>query len=565
MKKIINDYKKELIFGLIGLLLVVSLVIIFFSSSKSANKLTEPIVHEKAYVMYLKINPLVKLDFKEVYKECFNESGDKYVCEQKKNVVTNYQFLNNDAKTMFYNLDINEKELNDVIVMLCDTAKEKGVKFDSFELTSNYNLNKNELESFIKNNSNNNLDLNINYNYKENIDENEIIGNEDEKEKIFVVTFDSNGGNKIDNQLIKENEKVNKPVNPTRNGYTFIKWVLDGKEYDFNTAVTGDITIKAEWKNNDSSNINNSYNSNNNNSSNSNNTSNNNNNSNNTNSNSKNNSSNTNNNNSTNNNDNNSEPSHPIQYVVNFDHSIVGPEQPKYQLVNPGEKATKPADPVFDGYTFIEWQLNGKKYDFNTPVNSDIILIGKWERKTLPKPTNVKIINLGIKDGYLDLKNITNRVVYKKIGDAKAGEVKCAHDINGPYNGCEYFEEGEVNNYGNNRIKLYDDGTYVKVRYVDYSIEPTIYSEYSDPIYIPPHKDITATKSKNDIIISNADGIKYIVCEREKNTDMCFIEARLSGNRVLKDYLYNLETEIYIFPYYKGTGYEIIRGIEVIH
>ncbi len=67
------------------------------------------------------------------------------------------------------------------------------------------------------------------------------------KETIYTVTFDSNGGTKVEKQEVKENEKVEKPSNPTRKGYKFKGWYLDGKKYDFDTEVTEDIKLKAKW------------------------------------------------------------------------------------------------------------------------------------------------------------------------------------------------------------------------------------------------------------------------------------------------------------------------------
>ena len=49
--------------------------------------------------------------------------------------------------------------------------------------------------------------------------------------------------------------------------------------------------------------------------------------------------------------------------------------------VNKGGIVGKPVDPVREGYVFDGWYLNGYKYEFNTPVNSNIILIAKWVRK----------------------------------------------------------------------------------------------------------------------------------------------------------------------------------------
>ena len=69
-------------------------------------------------------------------------------------------------------------------------------------------------------------------------------------EKTFTVTFDSNGGSAVASQTVKEGEKAAKPANPTRDGYTFEGWFADealNTAYDFNTPVTSDITLYADW------------------------------------------------------------------------------------------------------------------------------------------------------------------------------------------------------------------------------------------------------------------------------------------------------------------------------
>ena len=69
-------------------------------------------------------------------------------------------------------------------------------------------------------------------------------------EKTFTVTFDSNGGSAVASQTVKEGEKAAKPANPTRDGYTFEDWFADEAlktAYDFNTPVTSDITLYADW------------------------------------------------------------------------------------------------------------------------------------------------------------------------------------------------------------------------------------------------------------------------------------------------------------------------------
>lgn len=65
-----------------------------------------------------------------------------------------------------------------------------------------------------------------------------------------TVSFDVNGGSLIDNQVIKVGGTASIPNNPTREGYTFVEWQLDGKTFDFGTLLNKDITLVAVWKEN---------------------------------------------------------------------------------------------------------------------------------------------------------------------------------------------------------------------------------------------------------------------------------------------------------------------------
>ena len=48
------------------------------------------------------------------------------------------------------------------------------------------------------------------------------------------------------------------------------------------------------------------------------------------------------------------------------------------QKVNAGEAVQAPAKPEWKGHTFVEWQLNGKTYNFNTKVTESITLTALW-------------------------------------------------------------------------------------------------------------------------------------------------------------------------------------------
>lgn len=82
------------------------------------------------------------------------------------------------------------------------------------------------------------------------------------------------------------------------------------------------------------------------------------------------------NNNSNNNSSNNS--SNNNTYTVSFDLNG-GTGQITSQIVEAGDSASRPSSPSRDGYTFLEWQLNGREYNFNTPVIQNITLIATWE------------------------------------------------------------------------------------------------------------------------------------------------------------------------------------------
>ena len=48
-------------------------------------------------------------------------------------------------------------------------------------------------------------------------------------------------------QIVQAGEKAIQPDVPSRQGYQFTGWYLDDTKYDFNTAVTGDMTLTAKW------------------------------------------------------------------------------------------------------------------------------------------------------------------------------------------------------------------------------------------------------------------------------------------------------------------------------
>ena len=64
------------------------------------------------------------------------------------------------------------------------------------------------------------------------------------------VTFDSDGGSSVAAQHPDIGGSVERPTDPIRAGYTFSGWYLGDQLFDFNTAVTDDLVLKAVWKKN---------------------------------------------------------------------------------------------------------------------------------------------------------------------------------------------------------------------------------------------------------------------------------------------------------------------------
>lgn len=213
--------------------------------------------------------------------------------------------------------------------------------------------------------------------------------------KKHTVTFDSGEGSKVDSQTVKEGDPVSKPDNPTREGYTFNGWLLGGDPYDFTTPVTKDVTLKAKWEKTKVESYTVAFNS--------------------------------------------AEGSEVASQTVEQGKTAVKPDDPTRegydfqgwllngqaydwntpitgditltaswtekaptlftvafntggasnipsQKVKEGDKAARPTDPKRTGYTFTGWQLNGKDYDWNTPITTDIILTATWQKNETPKP-----------------------------------------------------------------------------------------------------------------------------------------------------------------------------------
>ena len=194
-------------------------------------------------------------------------------------------------------------------------------------------------------------------------------------EKQYTVTFDYDDG-KTENveKVVKEGSKVEQPTIPSREGYTFVEWQYEGKQFDFNTEITQDITLTAKWK--------------------------------------------------------------IKEFQITFD-TLGGSNVPN-QIKEYMTKVDKPQDPVKEGYTFVEWQYEGKQFDFNTKVTKDITLTAKYkivipnieetsgyelDGNYLKLPANIISNKLS-----LGLSNIYNIKVYNAKNEEKKDQLLATSD-----------------------------------------------------------------------------------------------------------------------------------------
>lgn len=148
----------------------------------------------------------------------------------------------------------------------------------------------------------------------------------------YKVTFTGDG---ITDSFVfaNENETITAPAAPTREGYDFKGWFNGGTEWVFGangTKVTEPVTLTAKWD--------------------------------------------------------------AQSRTVTFDDCIKSTSN-KVETVSYGDKVSKPADPVLDGWKFEGWFSDTaltQEYDFNAAVTSNIILYAKWSEvdPTAPPATD---------------------------------------------------------------------------------------------------------------------------------------------------------------------------------
>ena len=70
----------------------------------------------------------------------------------------------------------------------------------------------------------------------------------------YTILFAVNGGSAIDSLQVEEGKTIQRPADPTKDGYTFTGWFTDAacvNAFDFSQAITESMILYAGWKEND--------------------------------------------------------------------------------------------------------------------------------------------------------------------------------------------------------------------------------------------------------------------------------------------------------------------------
>lgn len=194
----------------------------------------------------------------------------------------------------------------------------------------------------------------------------------------WTVTFDSNGGNNIEDLNVEDGKVIVDVPAPERDGYSFIGWYYGNEEFDFNTVITKNLTLTAKWKKQEKP---------------------------------------------------VSGTNTAVSYSVKFDSN--GGSSIKTQNVEKNKTVLKPNNPVRDGYAFIGWYNGNVLYNFSSKVTKDITLTAKWE-KIVPKYT----VTFNSDGG----SSITSQTVEDgKTATKPSNPIKSGYTFIGWYNGSTEF------------------------------------------------------------------------------------------------------------------------------
>ena len=246
MKNILKNKKLLIGLGVAILLIIAIVVVVLVTKPKSENNeipnnnvdtnTNTPVAMEETHTMYVSINPLVKLVFKEEYTICKDENNQEYVCGGIATDIIDYELINDDAKDVYKDIDFTGKTVEDVLLILCDTARDNDIAFENLEITTDSNnVDRDALMNYLKENSTYEDEYTVYVNFEEYIDESIIENentNEDNTDDNNETNTDNSNNNPNDDKNNTSNE--NQPTNNNDNNNGSNKPTTDNTQQDNN-------------------------------------------------------------------------------------------------------------------------------------------------------------------------------------------------------------------------------------------------------------------------------------------------------------------------------------------
>ena len=131
-----------------------------------------------------------------------------------------------------------------------------------------------------------------------------------------------------DVQIVAYGDTADEPQEPVKEGYIFIGWFEDEIIFDFDTPITKDHILYADWE---------------------------------------------------------------IIEIATYTVTFIDGTNVEEVEVDEGEMVTEPEDPIRDGFSFEGWFEEGatEKFDFDTPITADITLNAKWATTTITNSDDI--------------------------------------------------------------------------------------------------------------------------------------------------------------------------------
>lgn len=138
------------------------------------------------------------------------------------------------------------------------------------------------------------------------------------KNKTYTVTFNTQGGTLLESVELREGETIENITSPEKEGYLFVSWLKDGREYDTKNPITEDILLTANW----------------------------------------------------------------IEKPQIFDYytiTFINDDKVEKYTVKENESIDEPKAKNKENYLFLGWYIGEEKFDFNQKITKDISLVAKYQ------------------------------------------------------------------------------------------------------------------------------------------------------------------------------------------